>query len=851
MKKYEQTLYYDNLYKQINEILGCSKKFIKANKSRRSVIQNKLSELCILANHTSIFNINNVKHSNLTNEYDDFNQLFQKAMMISSNRANSSDMNKQFQMVIYYISEYLNDLDYLAEQVNANNIINKVSSEQIFNICILSSTSLIKYEHSLKGIQSDPNEFLSVKFIENLCKNILIYISCIIIENNIQTSSIIKHVMDHYILISNKNHVFHNLTHQISDIFEVCVLEGSRIVNCKTTGKSFKLLSIPSKILNSSIIPTHMPRIVEPDSTHDNNIDYSIYSKNISNGFSTIDMSNETRDALIISQKKKFRINPEAVKLFKMIDELPYDIVKDIDSLPYTPLKHLIYLEDRLHEMKYNIDDNISIKIKEEFYKISKDNIKIDNIVNYLSKKIDLDDNIIKIHMEYYNIKEEYNDRLRLRKLHNTTIKFAELFTDFPIYYISTYDYRLRMYPYSYFFSRTTGIYKYLVSEFDYTKVSPDGYITMVKAYLNKFKCKYNDLGEISIDNISYIKDNFIPLELNNMINESSYFYHYLLGQEIYKLKNNDKSNFMIEIDQRSSSTVFMSIILGDKKLASKSNLISISKSDPPSMLMEEFEDYYNNKISIESIKKFINTREVHKYLLMCFCYNQSYYGRSKRIREYIYNYDDIKYISKTYPDFIDKVFNKLSIKKDLLNDIIKYYVSNSTDSIKIDTLDGSKLSWYILKTEKVLVSKRKYKSSVSGMYKSYSKKRYSNSIDIKKTVTGLIPSLIHSIDAAIMRKIINDIYNNNEYIINHLHDSIQFHPNNYKKVIESIKKVYVSSGLGKSIDNCLLNNIYYNMIPEKRKELDILINKFKSSEYEELVITEELFNVESMFPFE
>jgi hypothetical protein len=42
-----------------------------------------------------------------------------------------------------------------------------------------------------------------------------------------------------------------------------------------------------------------------------------------------------------------------------------------------------------------------------------------------------------------------------------------------------------------------------------------------------------------------------------------------------------------------------------------------------------------------------------------------------------------------------------------------------------------------------------------------------------------------------------------------------------------------------------------HNMIPEKRKELDILINKFKSSEYEELELTEELFNVESMFPFE
>ena len=68
MNKYEQTLYSDNLYKQISEILGCPKKFIKANKSRRSAIQDKLSELCILANHTPIFNMNNVKQSKLTND---------------------------------------------------------------------------------------------------------------------------------------------------------------------------------------------------------------------------------------------------------------------------------------------------------------------------------------------------------------------------------------------------------------------------------------------------------------------------------------------------------------------------------------------------------------------------------------------------------------------------------------------------------------------------------------------------------------------------------------------------------------------------------------------------------------
>ena len=35
-------------------------------------------------------------------------------------------------------------------------------------------------------------------------------------------------------------------------------------------------------------------------------------------------------------------------------------------------------------------------------------------------------------------------------------------------------------------------------------------------------------------------------------------------------MKTHDKTNFMLEIDQKSSSTVFMSILLGDEELASK-----------------------------------------------------------------------------------------------------------------------------------------------------------------------------------------------------------------------------------------------------------------------------------------
>jgi hypothetical protein len=166
-------------------------------------------------------------------------------------------------------------------------------------------------------------------------------------------------------------------------------------------------------------------------------------------------------------------------------------------------------------------------------------------------------------------------------------------------------------------------------------------------------------------------------------------------------MKTHDKTNFMLEIDQKSSSTVFMSILLGDEELASKCNLTSISNSDPATILMNKFESYYKGYITDSSMSIIKNNRKIHKYLLMCYCYNQGYYGRTKDIREYISSEKDINHISLTYPTFIDKVFNNLSVKKNKLNNIIRYYLENSNNSILIDTLDGSRVSWYIFITKK------------------------------------------------------------------------------------------------------------------------------------------------------
>ncbi len=70
--------------------------------------------------------------------------------------------------------------------------------------------------------------------------------------------------------------------------------------------------------------------------------------------------------------------------------ELPYDALKHLDSLPFTPMQHLFHLENKINNMKNNISQNISDSKKQEFYEIRRrnSNTKIDNIQEYLSDKI-------------------------------------------------------------------------------------------------------------------------------------------------------------------------------------------------------------------------------------------------------------------------------------------------------------------------------------------------------------------------------------------------------------------------------------------------------------------------------
>lgn len=52
-----------------------------------------------------------------------------------------------------------------------------------------------------------------------------------------------------------------------------------------------------------------------------------------------------------------------------------------------------------------------------------------------------------------------------MRQLLHTSIEISELYKDYPLYYGTLLDFRLRMYPLQYLMSRTTGYLKNLLEE--------------------------------------------------------------------------------------------------------------------------------------------------------------------------------------------------------------------------------------------------------------------------------------------------------------------------------------------------------------------------------------------------
>jgi hypothetical protein len=134
---------------------------------------------------------------------------------------------------------------------------------------------------------------------------------------------------------------------------------------------------------------------------------------------------------------------------------------------------------------------------------------------------------------------------------------------------------------------------------------------------LNKFNEFEKSLKHEKLD----VLQNFFA---NNKVKDEkkikNYLYFKLLELELEKtFLNKFKTSFMIEIDQKSSSSVFLSLLLKNKKLATESGLLKPNHNI--NLLLRkktkefiELKSYYNK----EMVEFLTNNKKPHKYAFMC-----------------------------------------------------------------------------------------------------------------------------------------------------------------------------------------------------------------------------------------
>jgi len=325
-------------------------------------------------------------------------------------------------------------------------------------------------------------------------------------------------------------------------------------------------------------------------------------------------------------------------------------------------------------------------------------------------------------------------------------------------------------------------------------------------------------------------------VEHGKIMKNKSFFYIKLLEREIIDMFKNDlKTNFMIEIDQKSSSSVFLSLILGNKKLSEKCNLNGI-KNDPARYLMLKSENFFKkydnvNKETLEILK---NNRQLHKKIFMCYCYNQRFMGRLKiLVNEFKIDEKSAKIISKEYNNFINCEMDDLKKQLTLINNMVKYVVKRNNEGIILNTLDGCKIKWKIYMKDKNRVKKK---------YNSYHMNIYNIKIlDVRKIIAGFLPNLIHSIDGAVMRIIISEMLKR-KYIINHLHDSIQCNPNKLDEIYDIIKNIYSSDYMKNILEKCFITPMRNSLIEEDIPEFDNIYEKYNSIKNEIVVVKDDIY---------
>jgi hypothetical protein len=88
---------------------------------------------------------------------------------------------------------------------------------------------------------------------------------------------------------------------------------------------------------------------------------------------------------------------------------------------------------------------------------------------------------------------------------------------------------------------------------------------------------------------------------------------------------------------------------------------------------------------------------------------------------------------------------------------------------------------------------------------------------------------LIHSVDASIIRRILNKMKFEHKVSVNHLHDCVILHPNDLDSFYTVIKEIYSTPDIYNLIEYGVFDQIESYLSTKGKKELRELKNKFFS----------------------
>jgi len=499
MDKYNKILYSNKIIFNLEDILSSPEKFEKGSEGYKEMISNEIRKLSVTNEYLGTYSndyINKIiKEINYTDLYL-FKTILRTRLNEKIERVNSGSINNQF---FKLIKEELNIINYyddggntkfFAEDYHSKFLKEINYNELLFHVLniVTSCLDVKNYDKYLIENYHESYYIDGSKFFYKLRDGLLKYTIVNLLDflwYKVPLNEMLMKINKNTInFINNKEmECLNNLTKQIEEIVINSLRLKISVVKKENSVKTVRLIELPKKIVEMFIAASHLPEIIEPNKWDIETLNqYIKLYKPVKNGCSDVKLSNYAINSLKESQKKKFVINRNAIELFKKmnvnIEKKDFD--KYMDMKPFTPLPVLEDIRRKRNDIKLKL------------------------------KSPDLKGERKKLFDEFNRYDRDYKTRLKLRVIHNTIIYIAEIYDKYPIYFINSIDYRTRMYLWSWFFSRVTGNYKYLMKEYDEIKLNKKGVENMMKAYYHNFKEEYDEF--ISLTSKFYKDEKYVEI---------------------------------------------------------------------------------------------------------------------------------------------------------------------------------------------------------------------------------------------------------------------------------------------------------------------------------------------------